>query len=441
MALPTRDPRSTTPPVARSRAIPPRFASLRRPPGPLIALAAVLALLCLVSGLLGALDVQHRRAALDDVLQRGGPLTGAALESYQSISDADATAAGAFLVGDVEPPQSRDRYRTNIAEASAALGTAASGAAGGGSAAAITRISTHLPVYTGIIETARALNRRGLPQGASYLREASALAHTIMLPAAEELLRQENARLAAAQDDAAAVGWVALGAGVLALAALVAAQVHLARGTRRIFNRGLLAATACVLAAVTWLAIASFSAASHGAAARESTGQVEAFANARVMALQARADESLALVARGNGRPYELAYADKAGKLNGEQGLFAVATNAAGDTTRPAVDKAVQAWRQWQDHHRDLRTADDSGDYNLAVRLATGADPKGTAEPSTVVDQELAAAIGVATERFEAESRSARDAVAGGELVVAVLMGLAALAVGFGFAPRIREFR
>ncbi|MCE6998384.1 hypothetical protein LZG04_26815 [Saccharothrix sp. S26] len=406
------------------------------------ALAAVLALLCLVSGLVGALDVQHRRAALDDVLLRGGPLTGAALESYQSISDANATAAGAFLAGDVDPPQLRDRYRTNIAEASAALGTAASGAPDGESAEAITRITTHLPVYTGIIETARTLNRQGLPQGASYLREASALAHTIMLPAAEELLRQENARLAAAQDEAAAVDWVALGAGLLALAALIAAQVHLARGTRRIFNRGLLATTACVLAAVTWLAVASISAVAHSATAREGTAQVEAFANARVMALQARADESLSLVSRGSGRPYELAFADKAGKLNGDQGLFAVAENAAtGDRTRPAVDQAVQAWRQWQDNHRDLRGADDSGDYNLAVRLATGADPKGTAEPSTVVDQELATAIGLATERFEAESRLARDAMANGELVVGVLMGLAALAVGFGYAPRIREFR
>ncbi len=421
--------------------MPTRFA-YHRPPGVLTALAAVLALLCLLSGLVGALDVQHRRAALDDVLLRGGPLTGAALESYQSISDANATAAGAFLVGDVEPPQLRDRYRTNVAEASAALGTAASGAPDGESAATITRITTHLPVYTGIIETARTLNRQGLPQGASYLREASALAHTIMLPSAEKLLRQENARLVAAQERAAEVDWIALGAGVFALGALVAAQVHLARSTRRVFNRGLLAATACVLAAVSWLTVASLSASAHSETGREGTTQVEAFANARVMALQARADESLSLIARGNGQPYELAYADKAAKLNGEHGLFAVAANAATeDQTRPAVEKAAEAWRQWQDNHRGLRSADDSGDYNTAVRLATGVDLEGTAGPSTVVDQQLAVAIKAATERFEAESLRARDAMAYGELVVGALMVLAALAVGFGYAPRIREFR
>ncbi|MEJ2856021.1 MULTISPECIES: hypothetical protein [unclassified Saccharothrix] len=414
----------------------------RRPPRQLAALAAGLALLCLVAGLVGALDVQHRRAALDDVLARGGPLTGAALETYQSISDANATAAGAFLVGDVEPQPLRDRYRTNVAEASAALGTAASGAPDGESAAAITHLTTHLPVYAGIIETARTLNRQGLPQGASYLREASTLAHTVMLPAAEELLRQENARLAAAQAKAAAVDWIALGAGVLALLALVAAQVRLARTTRRILNRGLLVATACVLAAVTWSAVAAISAATHGAAGQAATAQVEAFADVRVMALQARADESLSLVARGNGQAYELAYIDKAGKLNGEQGLFAVASAAAaGDDTRAAVEKAAEAWRQWQANHRDLRTADDSGDYNGAVRLATGADATGTAGPSTAVDEELAVAIKAATERFEAESLRARDALSYGELVVAVLMGLAALAVGFGYAPRIREFR
>lgn len=442
MALLTRDVRTDQPHVARTSAMPTRFA-YNRPPGQLTLVAAALALLCLVSGLLGAVDVQQRRAALDDVLQRGGPLTGAAMESYQSISDADATAAGAFLVGAVEPPQLRDRYRTNVAEASAALGTAVSGSPDGESAAAISQLSTHLPVYTGIIETARTLNRQGLPQGASYLREASAMAHTVMLPSAERLLQRENARLADAQAEAGTVDWIALGVGVLALVALVAAQIHLARNTRRIFNAGLLAATVFALAAVSWLTVASISAAEHSTAGRrDGTAQIEAFAAARVVALQARADESLTLVARGNGQPYEAAFTKKADRLNGSGGLLAAAANAAtGQETRSAVEKATEAWQRWQQNHAELRKVDDSGDYNAAVRMATGTDANGTAGPSTVVDQELAVAIRLVSERFEAESLRARNALSGGELLVGALMGMAALAIGFGYAPRIREFR
>jgi hypothetical protein len=440
----TRGVRAERSPIARIGLVPPRFAYARWPPGQLVLIATALVLLCLSAGLIGALDIQHRRAALDEVLERGGLLTGAAMETYQSISDADATVAGAFLVGGVEPPQLRDRYRTNIAEASAALSAAASGSPSGDSATEITKLTTHLPVYTGLIETARTLNRQGLPQGASYLREASTLAHTIMLPSAQRLLEQENSRLAATQAEAEALDWVALGAGILALLALVAAQIHLGRSTRRIFNAGLLIATVCAIAAVSWLIVVSTSATEHSTAGRrDGTAQIEVFTAARVAALQARGDESLTLVARGNGRVYEDSFTETARRLNGADGLLAaVASAATSPETRSAVAQAAETWQQWQASHRTLRAEDDSGNYNTAVRLATSTvDPNGTTGPSTMVDNQLETAIQLATKRFESESVQARSALSRGDLVVGLLTGVAALAIGFGYAPRLREFR
>lgn len=299
----------------------------RQPPGQLTVSLTVLVVLCLVAGLAGAWDSRHRRAVLDRVIANGGPTTGAALEVYRSLSDADATAAGAFLVSGVEPPESRDRYRDRITKAGVALSMAASGARTDESATMIAELSAYLPVYTGIIETARTYNRQGRPQGATYLREASWLMQDTMLPKAQKLYEDETARLAADQAEAAKPGWLPIALGILVLAGLIAAQVHLARSTRRVLNAGLLATTLLVVVAASWYWMAATAAAERSTAGRrEGTAQVEAFAAARIAALQARSDESLTLVARGNGKPYEDHFKETADKLEqGGNGLLAQA--------------------------------------------------------------------------------------------------------------------
>ncbi|MDX3659147.1 hypothetical protein PV646_17715 [Streptomyces sp. ID05-26A] len=436
MGLPTHDRQTTR---TRFLAGIPRRQAYSSPPGQLVVLLVALVVLCLGAGVAGAFDVQHRRAALNEVIDRGGPLTGAAMDVYQSLSEADATVAGAYLVGDVEPAELRDRYRTNIAEASAALGTAALAE---GTEADLTALNTHLPVYTGLIETARTLNRQGLPQGVAYLREASTVAQTVMLPAAERLLRQENTRLLRAQQEASSVDPVVIGAAVLVVLALLAAQVHLARTTRRIFNAGLLAATLCAVAAVAWLVTASVVAAAHAHAGRtEGTAQVAVFSDVRAEALKARCAESLILVARGNGTVHEADFDAAAARLSTR--LLADAERAAtASGTRDAVRRAGEQWSRWLDGHKALREKDDNGEFGLAVKLATSADEQGgTTGPSRTVDEELGKAIEIAKERFETESAHARNALAFGEIGVAVLMALAALGVGFGYLPRLREYR
>jgi hypothetical protein len=66
---------------------------------------------------------------------------------------------------------------------SAAPGSTAAGA----TSKDLLTLSTDLPVYTGEIETARADNRIGYPVGAAYLREATTLMNSSLLPAAENL--------------------------------------------------------------------------------------------------------------------------------------------------------------------------------------------------------------------------------------------------------------
>ena len=94
---------------------------------------------------------------------------------YRALSDADATAATAFLSGGLEPIAARHRYQADIAQAASRLEAATAIAGHSAAARGLAALSAALPVYAGEVETARADNRLGLPLGAAYLREAASL--------------------------------------------------------------------------------------------------------------------------------------------------------------------------------------------------------------------------------------------------------------------------
>ena len=68
---------------------------------------------------------------------------------------------------------------------------------------AVADISAQLAAYTGLVESARANNRQGLAIGSAYLREASSLMQTALLPGAEKIY---SGNLATVDEGQRAVG-------------------------------------------------------------------------------------------------------------------------------------------------------------------------------------------------------------------------------------------
>src|SRR5690242_8452301 len=183
-------------------------------PARLRLLLALLILLSLAWGVLAALTANQHAAAAADVVAVSEPLSLDAEQIYTSLSDADATAASAFLAGGLEPATARQHYQADITEAAIRIEAASALV---GSSAARTQLPGHLakqtsaadaaigddlailsgqlPVYTDEVGTARADNRLGLPLGAAYLREASALLRGTLLPAASDIYTRESALL------------------------------------------------------------------------------------------------------------------------------------------------------------------------------------------------------------------------------------------------------
>ena len=401
-------------------------------------------LLGVASGLVGWFAVQQKFDLVQDMTRHSSPLGASALDIYRSLSDADATAASAFLTGGSEPPTLRARYLDSIARAAAAV-TAASTNTESGSAGAteLMVLSMHLPVYTGLVETARAINRQHFPLGAAYLREASGLMRTTLLPAAERLYRTENSRLASAQAKAAAFPSVAVGLGVLTAIVLIAAQVYLTRRTNRVFNIGLVLATVAALAAVSWIASASVAAARHvEAGRREGSTQMHLLAEARIAAAQARSDEAVTLLARGSGQESEDHFAAMMLRIQGTDGLLA---QASAGTTDPARRAALDATRdkvvKWMNTHSRLRESDDKGLHQEAIALATGSKPDDVPSLFGGVDVGLSDSFAERSARFDQEITAAEHDLAGLGLAVPTLTLIIVIGVAVGVQRRIAEYK
>ncbi|WP_026360629.1 hypothetical protein [Amycolatopsis nigrescens] len=420
----------------------------RTTPGRLSVIAVGLALLALITGLVGTFEVQGKKNTINELIDHREPLAAAAQQVYRSLSDADATAASGFLSTGTEPPELRKRYDTDIAQAGAALAKAASDSAGVSDAATkVGVLGQQLPVYTGLVETARANNRQGFPAGASYLREASELMRAKILPAAQDLYRIDTDRLAEEQDDATDFPWLTTLLVLGLVAALVGTQLHLTRKTNRLLNVGLVVASGAIALTIVWSAVALVvQSVLVNAGQTAGTQQVDVLVRARIAALQARADETLTLVARGDGAGYEKDFVDLAVQLIGPDGkgglLNEAKASAEGLDSAGHVDSAMRNTITWFQAHQEVRKRDDSGDYDGAVKLAIDTGAKDSAASAFLsLDHDLVEAINVGRQEFLDETRNAERALILLAPGFAVLCVVAAAGVTMGIRERLREYR
>ena len=422
-------------------------AAARTTPGRYGLILVALVLLVAAFGLVSGVRLDQRSDALAELVTNSEPLAVAAQDIYRGLSDADATAASAFLAGGVEPREVRLRYENDIAQAGSALATAAGAARTSEPAGrSVAQLSTYLPVYTGLVEQARANNRRGVPLGAAYLREASGLMQSTLLPAARELYESETARLERTQDRATPIPLAEVLLGLLALGALLAAQAYLRRRTNRVLNVGLLAATAASALLLLWVLVAAVGVAVNVDQARDrGSARVQQLAAARIVALEARGAETLTLVARGAGAEYEAQYAegtDVLGGPDGRSGLLGQVSAALQDpAVRAFVQDAVDRQQVWRAAHAEIRRLDDRGDYREAVAVAIGPQANGAGPAFTALDDSLGKAIGRSRQQFDAEIASARSMLAWSGTGVVLLTLTAAAGAGWGMWQRLKEYR
>ena len=399
--------------------------------------AAVAAIILLGVVSLGA--VGHRRSAVSGLAGHSEPSVLLAQRIQSELSDADSSAANGFLAGGVEPLAQVQRYQAGLAAAADDLVQAASGS---GAGASVRTISEQLATYSGLVQTASADNRQGFPVGAAYLRSATGVLRTQILPAAASLA-QGSARDTRSRAGAATAGsdvLAVLGVTLLAAALLILTQVFVARRTRRAINIGLALATVAVVV-VGWVDLAGMAA--ERTAVRSAYGSSYAssadLAQAEVLAYQARGDESQALIAQGTGQAYEADFDAAAGRVRTL--LTALPSTRPTPAALQALDAAGPALADYVQLDRTIRADDAAGRHADAVSLAVGA---GALDANAVfggLETQLAAGLSSEQAAFSSEAATAHHRL--GVLPVVAVIGvlLAAILALAGIQPRIDEYR
>lgn len=418
---------------------------------------AALAAGALLFGVVGVIGTQIRADGADDAKSHSGVLIQQAEQIYHSLSDADATSTTIYLHVGEAPADLLKTYNGDLQTAQKAL-LAATNEAGGDTAAkdALGAIATQLPRYVKLNATAAANNLLGYPLGFRYLTQASDLMQETILPSAQKLTDTEAKNLGSAESTAKQIPLLMIVVGLLLLAALLVVQIRESRRTNRMFNVGLLAATAALVVSFLWTGVDVAVQNSHeDNAKKRGSDQVSALATARILSLQARTDEMLTLVGRGTADDKEADYAGGAGPngthVPGTEELLATelktATNLATDPIGTGLaSTASQDEAAWKNQHQALRALDQQNQYQKAVDSALGQHdfvaPKPSAEKSfTALQADLDQAIKHAEASFQSEASSGAGALAGLEIGLGILALATAAAVVRGLGRRIAEYQ
>lgn len=418
-------------------------------PGKLVLMLLALFLACLGTGFYASSSLENRTQTLRELISTAEPLAEASQVLYSSLSIADASANSAFIAGGLEPAAQRTRYSDAMATASAALVTAAGGTEQEQNvevrrsvAADLRTLAIDIPVYTGLIETARVNNRLGNPVGSSYLGQASALMQDTILPAAQRLYERRSMAIADPQSALTTPPWGVYVALLLVIAALFAANKYLARRTRRRFNVGLLCAFVAVVGGTIWLLVSGLtSVAATNGARTDGADPLRELTSARILTQQARSAQTLSLVRRGDQGNLEQTFTDSTARI----GEILTDLKDHLDDSGPVSDKelynATYVLGQWRDLDEKVREQVRSGNFAGAGVLSVGDGPRTTARAYSDLDRALVEAITDTRTSFRDDINTAQRVLGFTGTGILLLTVFAAIAVVAGLVPRIREYR
>ena len=407
-------------------------------PGRLVLVSILVVVGAVCFGAIATGAEQSRERAAKAARSQTEPLLVHAKDLYTSLSDANATVATGLLSGGVETTANRNRYLADLRIATNALSALASES--GTSAAApvaLNTIADQLPLYSGLVETARANNRQGFPIGAAYLRQAVQLSTTSMLPAADRIYRTEAQRLEEDYHTGSATATLvtfAVASGV-ALILLVLAQWYVTRISRRILNVGMLVATVAVAAVAVWGVVGLIR--EQNALSRRSAAWLR-FRRGAV------GDHRAAVTRAGRPQPgaRQPRYRrDRSARLHGGRARAPAAHGelsalARRTGTTAAADRFDSDYASYQAQTKRIQELQNKGELQTALQLE-----QPTANISDRLSSDLDGQIQAAQGRFKSAAADATSALGGLAFAIPVITVLAAVAALLGLRQRINEYR
>ena len=435
LAHPSTEPQGSRSPVEPAH---PRWWFISTTPGRILTIGIVLAALGVSSAFATSTTINHRQQVLSTVLNHTEPLAFAAGRLYTTLSVADAAAATAFIA-QAEPRPVRLRYEQAITDAAVAVTRASSGLTDEPLVQLLGKINAELAVYTGLIEIARTNNREGNPVGSSYLSEASGLMQSTILPDAAQLYQATSERVDT--ETTASTHFPAPVILVVAGTVVFGAFSHrwLARRTRRRVNPGLVVGALGILIMVVWVGTALTISTTASRSAKDTAAEsLKTVTNVAITAQQARADETLSLIRRGDEEVRKQSFYQRIDAMHSQIDQYMARADAVDKPDLQGADQLLVRWRQANDRINSYISV---GNYRAATQIALGSGE----DDSTPAFDKLEDALGKAMTQSRTHLRNdiinARSGLSGAQVGGVVLSLGAAIAVALGLWPRLKEYR
>ncbi len=435
LAHPSSEPLGSRSPTESAH---PRWWFFTTTPGRILAIGIILAALGVASAFATANTIDHRQHTLTTVLNHTEPLAHAAGRLYTTLSVADAAAATAFIA-QAEPQAVRQRYEQAITDAAVAVTRASSGLTDEPLVQLLGRINAQLATYSGLIEIARTNNRAGNPVGSSYLSEASALMQHTILPDAQRLYEATSARVDT--ETTASTRVPAPVILVVAVTVLFGAFAHrwLARRTRRRINPGLVAGGLAIAVMVVWVGTVLVISTTGSRTAKDTAAEsLKTITSLAITAQQARADETLSLIRRGDEEARKQTFYQRIEAMQQQLTEYLSRADAVDRADLADAGQLLARWRQANDRINSYIAV---GNYHAATEVALGGGEDDSTPAFDRLDSALDKAMQHSRNQLRTDILNARRVLSVAPVGGAVLSVGAALAVMLGLWPRLNEYK
>ncbi len=434
-------------------------------PGQLRVLSLVIAVVTVALAVTGVTALVVADLNVSAMQQRTVPAIVGMQRIHAWLSDADRSAANAYLAGGSEVTLSQQQYEADIAAASRELQKASEHNPGiGDTSQRLQAVAVAVDQYAALIQTASVDDRLKMPVGTVYLHSGSNLMHRPV----DGILAQVDALRASYQAEldrgnltlrlTAIAGLVYAIVLVGLLGVLVHTQRFLRVRFRRRRNNRLLAATLLVVIVAAGNGLGAVQAArSVRAAQDESYARLLNLWTIRALVYDANGNESLSLISHGNAGTFDQAFQEETKRLVdrplntlvvfqadrgdvGFNGLMADELRSAGSAAeRSAAAKALHAYQRFLDTDSVVRSSANAGQLGAASTLALGTGSAQLVFAFNELDWDLGVAIKMLQDQFDSSMQAAQwylVAMAGLDILVVAVAALGFWAV----QPRIDEY-
>jgi hypothetical protein len=228
---------------------------------------------------------------------------------------------------------------------------------------------------------------------------------------------------------------------VVTATAVFGAAAHrwLARRTKRRINPGLVAGALAILVMVVWVGTALAISTSASRSAKDTAAEsLKTVTDLSISAQQARADETLSLIRRGDEEVRKQSFYERIDAMHKQLDEYLSRRDAVDKSDLQGADQLLTQWRQADDRINSYISV---GNYRAATQVALGSGEKDSTPAFDKLDRALGKAMEQSRDQLRDDILNARRGLAGATVGGVVLSLGAAVAVALGLWPRLSEYR